>query len=276
MLIDKRIIKVTLITKHESIELENLDMHVSGSMLADYRAVSAKVEIFNLSHDLRQYILSHAFPTVLTVDDLTQIRVEVGRESKGLDVLFEGQIFKSEQTDKPNLSVILECISGYSDKFKPVTNTFNKGTTLKDIALIVAKQLNLKLHFDTKNISIDNYSFTGSALAQCENLSNLTEALVFVERSKNMLVVIDKGKSFIKNVVIDVNVRTGLIRANAIQAGIEIKMLYDPLIKMGAKMHVESVLNESIKGDYIVYKIDYSLTSRGDDFHLLVQAGRML
>lgn len=264
--LDKRVVKVTLEIGNERVELDGLNLDISVCKTTDSTQSNADIVITNLSHDHRQYILGHTLPRPQSQYGLVKIIVEVGRESYGTSVLFSGEVFKATQTDKPNISLILKCISGYADKTKIVTNPGIDKASFKDISKWIADNSGLSLNFTADDKLVKSYQFVGSAYSQIQHLKDISGLDVFVD--KKTLFVKNKNQSIGEDVDIDLSKDSGLIRANATQAGCEIRMMYIPNISSGTGINLKSIMNESLNGQYSVYRVKYTISSRGNDFYI--------
>ena len=139
----------------------------------------------------REYILRIANPFNKNKQRKSLI-LEVGRDSYGTSVLYTGDIFRVQPTQKPDLGIVIRCLAGYFNKSKIVSRSAPESSKLSVIAKAVADDNGLGLSFEVTDRNIANYNYTGSAEAQLKKLADL--AIADVYQDNGILYIKDTSK----------------------------------------------------------------------------------
>jgi len=268
-MIDPRVVRVGVTINGITTWYKDLWIEAKGAKVSSSIAAACDITIIGLDTDTRNFILRETRPNTPNKKRVT-VELEVGRESYGAVTYFKGDVFRSAATPKPNLGIVLKCITGFNNKQVIVQNTSPEITKLSTIAKTVAAQNGYSLEFQVTDRNIRSYSFTGSAFA----------ALVDLEKICNCDVFVDSGTLFIKDssvksksrVVYQVNTGNGtLIESTGTESGAKVKILLHPSVNIGGQINLQSDLNPQLDGTYNIYKLDFDITSRGQPFYLIVE-----
>ncbi len=250
-----------------------LYIEAKGQNFASPAMGECDITVLGVTRDVRDYVLQNTKPL-----NRNAVRVgvvlEVGRESYGTHTRYTGDVFRSEMIGKPDVGLRLICRTGYFNKSKMVTRSGSELTKLSSICQWVADDCGYGLSFDIDDRNIGSYSFTGSAQSQLEQLEKLCDAEVFVE--SGTIHVKQTGEPATGKALRLANVQNGLLQAGPSEAGVKIDMLYDPVTTIGTQVDLESSLNPSIDGSYIVYRSAYHVANRADPFYLNVECNPKL
>ena len=271
--LDQRIVIVTLIADGVSTTYEGLSIEAKGIKTSETVMSQCDVTILNLKSEDRERILKETNPFFINQGKRISIIVEAGRESYGTTVLYTGRVFRSRATPKPNLGVVLKCIQGFDNKAKIVSRSATEITNLSSIARWVAEDNGYNLSFEITDKKIARYSFTGSAQAALSQLEALTDgANVYVDNKTLYIKNSDQPAKGLPVRILDKS--TGLLWADGTEYGIKVKMLFDSVTKIGGQIDLTSEVNPSLNGSYVVRKLPFHITSRGQPFYYVAECNR--
>ena len=271
--LDQRVVIVTLISDGVSTTYEGLSIEAKGIKTSETVMAQCDVTILNLSREHRERILKETNPFFRTGPRIS-ITVEAGRVSYGTTLLYKGSLFRSSAAPKPNLGVILKCIQGFDNRAKIVSRSATEVTDLSSIALWVAEDNGYNLSFEIADKKIARYSFAGSSQAALSQLEALASgANVYVDN--DTLYVKDANKPAKGLPVRILDKSTGLISAEGTEYGAKIKMLFDSVTKIGGQIDLTSEINPSLSGSYVVRKLPFHITSRGQPFYYVAECNRI-
>lgn len=271
--LDQRIVIVTLIADGVSTTYEGLSIEAKGIKTSETVMSQCDVTILNLKREDRERILKETNPFFINQGKRISIIVEAGRESYGTTVLYTGRVFRSNGTPKPNLGVVLKCIQGFDNKAKIVSRSATEVTDLSSIARWVAEDNGYNLSFEITDKKIARYSFTGSSQAALTQLEALTDgANVYVD---NKTLYIKNSDQPAKGLPVRILDKTsGLLTAEGTEYGVKVKMLFDSVTKIGGQIDLTSENNPSLNGSYVVRKLPFHITSRGQPFYYVAECNR--
>jgi hypothetical protein len=269
MSIDKRIVRVSITIDNITTWYENLWIEAKGTKVSSSISANCDITILGLSSETRNFILRETRPLTPNAKRVL-VELQVGRESYGASTYYSGYVFRSEATPKPNLGVMLKCIVGANNKNKMVQNTAGELTKLSAIAKTVAQNNDLSLNFQTTDKNIRSYSFTGSADAAIKNLEQIANVEVFVD--SGILYVKDQGDAASTRVSYDVNDSlNNLISSTGTESGVKVRTMFNPNINIGSIINLDSKLNPQLTGSYVLYKVEFHITSRAQPFYLDIE-----
>lgn len=269
--IDNRIVKLSVQIGTEIRTYENLAITASGQKFANPNQGECNITIANLARDVRDYILTETSP-INSNRSRKSVTLEVGRESYGTSILYQGDIFRSNGGERPDDVISLRCLTGAYNSGNIVSRTTSPETNLKSIAQGIASDNELSLQFEATDKRISNYTFSGSALSEIENLKEISGADVFVDGQ--ILVVKNRGEAVSGSVFL-IDSSVGLQVPKFTEQGIQVKFLYDPRVKLGSKIQINSQQYQSTNGQYVIYKLGYNIANRDTPFHYTAEARRL-
>ena len=271
MAIDKRIINLGIQINEDLTWYGGLDtplyIEAKGQAFANPTEAGCDITVLGLRKEIRDFILQNTKPLNPNRTRISVI-LEVGRESYGTSIRYQGDVFRSEMIGKPDTGLTLLCRTGYYAKSKLVSRSASEITKLSSIAKWVADDCGYGLSFEIADRNIRSYSFTGSAQSQLQQLEEIANAEVYV--NGGTMYVKEPGKAAKGIAVRFVDNNSGLLSALPTEAGVKIAMLYDPVTTIGTRIELITGLNPSINGGYTVYKAEYHVANRTDPFYLTV------
>lgn len=272
--LDPRIVRVGIVSGSSITWYEGYKITAKGTKVTSSISAEVEIDIHGLKEETRNFILRNTKPGPSLTRDSIGVILEAGRESYGSSVYFQGDVFRSFPLPKPDMGVKLKCLVGYNKKRKIVQRgALSDLTSLRQIASWVAEDNGYKLSFEIPDKNIKSYSFTGSAHASISNLESISNAEVYVDN--DTLFVKQRGSQSKGTVVFSVNNQNRtLLEAQAIESGVQVKMIFNPSVTVGSVIDLESEINPSINGRYSVYKCIFDIAKRGPQFYLTIEASK--
>lgn len=297
MEVDPRILRIGIRINGFIKYYEDLAISASGSKFANELENECDVKITNLSREMREYLLTETSPftkkhyedtkgekkaALTTVPDPNapkaatvysgvRLVLEAGRVSTGYSTVYVGDIISATPSQPPNIDITIKCKTLSNAKLDMVTRSTNGMTKLSVIAKTIAEDLGLKLLFQASDKNISNYSFSGSNSRQIGNLAKLG-VNAFVDDDR--LVVKNLGSALSGTAQL-LNKHTGMIGIPELtETGIKVKYLFNNISTLGSKITVESEMNPVANGTYTIFKLNFDLANRENQFYITAEASR--
>lgn len=269
--LDPRLLRIGIEISGQLKTYEGQAMTASGTKYANANQNECEVKITNLDQATRDYLLTETSP--FNKNKTRKIlTVEAGRVSQGYSLVFAGDITSAVGGQPPDITMTLKAATGDFAKGDIIARSQPGVTPLRNIAARVAQDLGLALDFQAKAKQISNYSFTGSAVKQVEQLGALGRVNAYVD--DRALIVKDYNATLVRRVR-TLNLDTGMIGIPEFtEQGIKVKMLFDNQTVLGGGLDVTSKLNPAANGVYTVYKLGFELASRDTPFYYIAEATR--
>lgn len=273
MPLDPRVVKVGIQIGNELKTYEDLAIYATGSKFTNLNQGQAEVTLINLNRDERERLMTECSPFNSNPDQKSVI-IECGNESTGTSVLYQGDIFRVSVTGKPDIGLTLKCLTGNYRKESVVATSFDKSASFIDIAKKAAEDAALNFSFEGVTKNIGNFVFSGSAFDQIKSINDLTNDDVYIDN--NELVVKERTKARTGSSIKILNKTTGMVGIpESTENGIRVTMLYDPQVNVGSRIRLTSEINPVLNGDYLVYKLDFDISSRDTQYYLNAEARRL-
>lgn len=269
--IDPRIVRVSIEANNQLRTYENLAITVSGQKFANPNQGECNVTIANLDKEVADFILTETSPFNRN-RSRKSIVVSVGRRSYGVSTLYQGDIYRSQGGVRPDNILTMRCLTGQFMKGNIVSRSGQGSDSLRAIARGVAADNGLNLQFIIPDKRISNYSFTGSAINQVENLRELSGADVFID---GQTLIMKPKNAPLPGSVFRVDRHVGLKVPQFTEQGIKVEFLYDPSVKLGSTLEVVSDQFPASNGRYVIYKLGYSIANREAPFHYIAECRRL-
>lgn len=270
--LDDRIVRVSLEIDGQLQTYDGLAITATGTKYANANQNDCEVKITNLAKATRDYIITQASPFNKN-RTRKRLILEAGRKSYGTSTLFVGDVCSAVATQPPDITLTLKCATGEFSKGDVVQRSQPGQAALSQIAAQVAADLGLSLDFQCDDRRIANYSFTGGALRQVDQLGTCGRVNAYVD--DGALILKNYGAPLANSTRV-LNAETGMIGIPEFtERGIKVKMLYDNTTKLGTGLDVRSVINPAANGLYAVYKLGFEVASRDTPFYLTAEASRV-
>lgn len=299
-MLDPRIVRVGIQVSGGQIKwYDGLSIQASGTKYANATQNECEVKITNLNKETRDYLLTETSPflkPILKKDGEKEkpakpkdgkeeaaavapdvksgkfLYIEAGRESYGTTVLYVGEITSAVIAPPPDIVMTIKSATGNSKKGEIVSTSYPT-TSLSNIAKQISNQLGYQLVFQAKDKQISNFTFTGGVLQQVDQLGVMGRVNAYVDDNK--LIVKDNNKSLANQVKL-ISMDTGMIGIPEItERGVKVKYLFDNTTVLGGALKVESKLNPAVNGTYSIYKLQFDISNREEQFYWIVEAKRI-
>jgi len=248
-----------------------LQIESTGCKFASPLQNEAEVKIFNLSKSDRDYLLTEC-PPFNKNRTPKKLILEAGRVSTGLSKLYEGNITTCTLTQPPDIGLTLKCQTGAYQKGKIVSVSRPGVSKLSDIARGVASDNSLSLNFEGDDCSVSNYCHAGSALGQVPRLEDAGNYDAYVD--DGALVVKNRGVP-LKGQMRVLNAASGMIGTpEPTEHGVKVLYLLDNQSKLGGALRIESALYPALNGNYTIYKLEWSVSTRSTPFYWIAECSR--
>lgn len=269
--LDPRLLRISVEVNGQLKSYEGLDMTASGTKYANANQNECEVKITNLDQATRDYLLTATSP--FNPNKARKLlRVEAGRRSTGYSLVFQGDITNAVGAQPPDITLTLKAATGDYAKGDIVSRSQAGVVPLHNIAARVAQDLDLSLTFQAGAKQISNYSYTGSAIKQVDQLGRLSRVNAYVDDST---LVVKDWNAPLAGRVREVNLDTGMIGIPEFtETGIKVKLLFDNQTVLGGALRVTSRLNPAANGLYTVAKLGFELASRDTPFYFIAEATR--
>lgn len=272
MRLDGRLLRFGIEVNGQLRVYDGLHLNASGEKFANPLQDTCAITVYNLARDVRNFILTETSPFNANRTP-KRLRLEAGRVSTGLSVVFEGDITEARPTEGPDIGLELRAKTGNFVKGNVVAVTQGAQAPLSRIAQQVAAGIGSALQFEATDKQVANYSFTGGALKQVERLAEAGQVDAYVDGGT--LYVKDRGVPLV-GVVHTLSAASGMIGLpQQTEQGIRVTYLYDPSSRVGGELRMQSAANPALSGAYAIYKLGWELSTHEAPFYTTAEASRL-
>lgn len=276
--ISNRVLELGIVDNSGNVEwLNDLNFTIQGTHWTTPDLGEAVITIVNIRRDLRDRILSNTIPYLSKNQYTMNVIVKAGRQNHTIGIAYTGTIYRSYQLYKPNIGVQLKCMSGYTNTVQVRKYSGDESTTLKTICQWFAKDHGVNLSFEIEDKPVKSFVYYNPISQQLKAIQELEPTCVaYIDYQLNTLIVRKLDRPHQGANVIDVDVSTGLMQITCTESGVQISMLYSIELNINSIINVKSEINPTLNGKYLVSSIEFSLSSRGDDFNAKINAFRYI
>jgi predicted outer membrane repeat protein len=246
---------------------QNFGISAKGSKYANALMNECVVSIAGLDDKTRNYIISETSPfnRNRTAKTLT---LRAGRVSTGLSLVYQGDITIATVAAPPEITLTLKCGTAHFMKGKIGSATGGSNQKLSVIASRVASNLGLSLNNQATDKTIANYTHSGNALDEVVKLQDAgTDAYV-----DDTQLVLKDAYLPLSGDILNLSINTGMLGVpNITEQGLKIEFFYNSGVKLGGAINVTSIVNPTCNGTYVIYKLNFALTSRGKEFQYMAE-----
>jgi hypothetical protein len=272
MTLDLRRIRIGIEVLGQINYYEGLRVKVSGTKYASPTQNDCTVVITGLSQKTRDYILTETSPFNKNRTPKRLI-VEVGRVSYGLFRMFVGDIVSAEPSSPPDVDLTIKAKTQNAHAGNIVSTSGGSITQLSSLTQKVATDLGLTPLFQAQDKGIANYTHTGSALAQVQRLAAAGNVDAYIDDTT--LVVKDKAQSLRGKLRI-LSKDTGMVGIpKGDEKGVKVQFLIDPDAALGGALRIDSKLNKSLNGDYVINQLAFEAASHDTPFFYTATTTRL-
>lgn len=232
---------------------------------ADAKQNSCEITIDNLLLETIDYLVTETSPWNPSQKPKL-ITVMAGRQSTGVENIYNGDVILAEPSMPPDRKLTMKALTQNGAKYKWTSRSSPKTIQLSELCKQVAGDYALGLRFEAKDKTVSNYVYNGSTAQQIKKLEQVGDVDCFID--DEFLVVKDLGKG-VRGEVRVVSAATGMIGTPVLDdKGIKVRMLFDPTIKLGQQIEIQSEVNKAANGQYVIYNWAASLATHENDWYL--------
>ena len=251
---------------------EGMKIAANGTKFANPLQNEATVVISGLNAETRNFLLTETSPFAKK-KTAARMTIEVGRANGDLVLLYTGDIVSAEIGLPPELEMTIKAKTNNANSAKVVVTHGRERVKLSQLSREVANNNGLTLNFQAQDKDIGNYSFSGTPAKQIQDLQRAGGVSAFVDDSE--LVVKDRAKALTNRRRI-LNERSGMIGLpRADEKGVEVTYLIDGESLLGGQLTIESKLNPSLNGDYVIDELKFDARTHSDEFFYVAKCKRL-
>lgn len=239
-------------------------MRASGTKYANPLQNECAIDISGLNDETRDFILTETSPYNKHKTP-PRVIVECGRVSTGLHVVFVGDITEATISSPPDVDLSIKAKTNNGNNAKVVTTDGIERISLRELSNIVAQNNGLLISYHATDKQVANYAYAGSASAQIQDLQRVGGVRAFVD--DGVLFVKDERES-IKDRVRVLNMNSGLVGIpKPTDKGLEVTYLIDGESQLGGTLRLDSKMNKSLNGDYVINQLKFDIATHSDEFY---------
>jgi hypothetical protein len=246
-------------------------MRAKGCKYANAQQNDCTLDIWNLDTATRNYILTETSP--FNKNRTPKLcTVYAGRVSTGLFQVYSGDIAISKIGQPPDIMLTLKCGTLHFKKGSIGSRSGGANQPLATLATNIGQNLGLTVNNQASAKNIANYSHNGAALDEIEKLQQAGNVDAWVD--DDHLILKDFGVP-LSGSAIDLSETSGMIGVPEItEQGLKVRFLFNSQAKLGGAINLTSVLNPAATGTYVIFKLNFDLTSRERDFYYTAECLR--
>lgn len=242
---------------------EGLRVRASGTKFANAQQNECTLTVTGLSMTTRDHLLTETSPFNSNRTPKRLI-IEVGRVSTALFRIFIGDIVSAEPSSPPDVDVIIKAKTQSAQAGNVVAIASGPLSKLSAISQRVADEIGLGLDFQAIDKNVSNFSYTGAALKMVNLLQDSGGVRAFID--DEILIVKNYGQALSGRIRI-LSVDTGMVGIpKATEKGLDVTFLIDSESLLGGMLRLDSKMNKSLNGDYVIDQLKFDVASHEDPF----------
>ena len=242
---------------------EGLRVRAGGTKFANAQQNECTLTVSGLSMSTRDHLLTETSPFNSNRTPKRLI-LEVGRVSTALFRIFIGDIVSAEPSAPPDVDVIIKAKTQSAQAGNVVAIASGPISKLSAISQRVADEIGLGLDFQALDKNISNFSYTGAALKMVNLLQDSGGVRAFID--DETLIVKSYGSALSGRIRI-LGAETGMVGIpKATEKGLDVTFLIDSESLLGGMIRLDSKMNKSLNGDYVIDQLKFDVASHEDPF----------
>ena len=242
---------------------EGLRVRAGGTKFANAQQNECTLTVSGLSMSTRDHLLTETSPFNSNRTPKRLI-IEVGRVSTALFRIFIGDIVSAEPSAPPDVDVIIKAKTQSAQAGNVVAIASGPISKLSAISQRVADEIGLGLDFQALDKNISNFSYTGAALKMVNLLQDSGGVRAFID--DEILIVKNYGSALSGRIRI-LGADTGMVGIpKATEKGLDVTFLIDSESLLGGMIRLDSKMNKSLNGDYVIDQLKFDVASHEDPF----------
>lgn len=242
---------------------DGLRVRATGTKFANQQQNECTLTVTGLSMSTRDQLLTETSPFNSNRTPKRLI-LEVGRVGSGLFRIFIGDIVSAEPSSPPDVDVIIKAKTQAAQSGNVVAISSGAISRLSSISQRVAEEIGVGLDFQATDKNISNFSYSGAALKMVNLLQDSGGVRAFID--DELLIVKNYGSSLSGRIRI-LSMDTGMVGIpKATEKGVDVTFLIDSESLLGGMLRLESKMNKSLNGDYVIDQLKFDVASHEDPF----------
>lgn len=242
---------------------EGMRVRAGGTKFANAQQNECTLTVSGLSMSTRDHLLTETSPFNSNRTPKRLI-IEVGRVSTALFRIFIGDIVSAEPSAPPDVDVIIKAKTQSAQAGNVVAIASGPISRLSAISQRVADEIGLGLDFQALDKNISNFSYTGAALKMVNLLQDSGGVRAFID--DETLIVKNYGSALAGRIRI-LGADTGMVGIpKATEKGLDVTFLIDSESLLGGMIRLDSKMNKSLNGDYVIDQLKFDVASHEDPF----------
>lgn len=264
-MLDERVLKIGIEVNGQMRFYEGAAVTAKIVKSSDSKQNSCQITIDNLLLETIDYIVTETSPWNPNQKPKL-ITVMAGRQSTGVESIYTGDVTQAEPSMPPDRRLTMKALTQNGAKYKWASRSSPKTAQLSELSKGVAADYGLGLRFEATDKTVGNYLYNGSAAQQINKLEQVGDVDCFID--DEFLVVKDLGKGMRGDVRV-ISVSTGMVGNPVLDdKGVKVRMLFDPSIRLGQQIEIQSSVNKAANGQYVIYNWAASLATHEHDWYL--------
>jgi len=254
-----RIHKMALAIQNKAtIEVTGLDTQARESLLSQFTAWNKR------KTDIGQLVANHV-----------PVTIEAGYSENGIEnsaVVYKGEVVLVEPgSAPPDIGVRITAYTNQINQTTFISQPAPVNPTLIEYVQWANRQMGLTTqpvcdtsynNTTTKNPSASTY-VAGALVIDIQN-NYRVNIVAYID--DGVLIVKDANKAINTQLTSNITTFIGIPMWN--EWGAEFTTMFDPSVKVGQSVFLDSVMNPSLKGNYVLTELEYDLTSRDKPFYV--------
>lgn len=242
---------------------EGLRVRASGTKFANAQQNECTLTVSGLSMSTRDHLLTETSPFNSNRTPKRLI-IEVGRVSTALFRIYIGDIVSAEPTSPPDVDIVIKAKTQSAQAGNVVAISSGPLSKLSAVSQRVADEIGLGLDFQALDKNISSFSYTGAALKMVNLLQESGGVRAFID--DELLIVKNYGQALAGRLRI-LGANTGMVGIpKATEKGVDVTFLIDSESLLGGILRLDSKINKSINGDYVIDQLKFDVASHDDPF----------
>jgi hypothetical protein len=269
---DPRIVTVAVEVEGKLNIYTDLFIKATGSKTANTLQNEFTITIMNLKKSVRDYLILETSP-LNRPRRRKKIILYAGRKSYGTFKVFEGDITQSTPSQPPDIGLTIKARTGAFFMTDIFSTGYASTIPLSKVAGDAAQGMDLTLDFQASEKTISNYNYTGSKLKQVDTLASAGNYNAYIDDDR---LVVKNADVPLQSVSTTLNKNSGMIGVPEVtEEGVKVKYLLDPSSRPGGSLTIESDLNPAANGTFVIFKLNYDISSRDTPFYNVAECRRL-
>lgn len=261
---DDRILQLGIEVNGQMLMYQGANIQVKFKKTSDSKQNDCDLEISNLLMETVDYLVTETSP-YNPKPEPKLVTILAGRASTGVERVFTGDITSSIPSGPPDRKLQMKAKTQDGAKYTFVSINSPKTIQLSELSKKISDSFGLKLTFEADDKTVSNYLYNGPLAKQIKKLELVGDIDAYID--DDVLVVKNLGKG-LKGEVRVISDSTGMIGVPSLdEKGVKVRVMFDPSIKLGHPIEIQSKVNKAANGQYVIYEMAADLATRGQPWY---------